>query len=98
MYGQWILDKIGHGLCHHFVAAWIESSKGDGSVDPNIPQMKGARWFSLKELRMCTNNFDVTNEIGEGGYGKVTPICIAHAGSSFLNIISLLFMESFARG
>ena len=51
-----------------FLAAWIGSTKDDFA---DIPQTKGARWFSLSELRICTNNFNVTNEIGEGGYGKV---------------------------
>ncbi|MCO5552751.1 hypothetical protein L7F22_006268 [Adiantum nelumboides] len=49
-------------------AAWIAASEGG---DPNIPQLKGARWFSLEEIRKCTNNFSRNNEIGEGGYGKV---------------------------
>ena len=48
-------------------AAWIAAGEGD----PNIPQLKGARWFSLDEIRKCTNYFSQNNEIGEGGYGKV---------------------------
>ncbi|KAF8019249.1 hypothetical protein BT93_G0044 [Corymbia citriodora subsp. variegata] len=44
--------------------------------DPNkssgdIPQLKGARWFSIEELKKYTNNFLEANEIGSGGYGKV---------------------------
>ncbi|KAI5065878.1 hypothetical protein GOP47_0018502 [Adiantum capillus-veneris] len=49
-------------------AAWIATGEGG---DANIPQLKGARWFSLEEIRKCTNNFSQSNEIGEGGYGKV---------------------------
>ncbi|KAL5539380.1 hypothetical protein UlMin_043041, partial [Ulmus minor] len=37
----------------------------------NIPQLKGARWFSFEELKKYTNNFSEANEIGSGGYGKV---------------------------
>ncbi|URE27874.1 leucine-rich repeat receptor-like protein kinase [Musa troglodytarum] len=48
-------------------ASWARS--GDESVD--APQLKGARWFSYDELKQCTNNFAVSNEIGSGGYGKV---------------------------
>ncbi|CAL9170726.1 unnamed protein product [Musa hybrid cultivar] len=48
-------------------ASWARS--GDESGD--APQLKGARWFSYDELKQCTNNFAVSNEIGSGGYGKV---------------------------
>lgn len=44
-----------------------DPNKSDGS----IPQLKGARWFSLEELKKYTNNFSDANEIGSGGYGKV---------------------------
>ena len=37
-----------------------------------MPQLKGARYFLFEELKKCTNNFSETNEIGSGGYGKVT--------------------------
>ncbi|KAK6915809.1 Serine-threonine/tyrosine-protein kinase, catalytic domain [Dillenia turbinata] len=37
----------------------------------SIPKLKGARRFSFKELKKCTNNFSDANEIGSGGYGKV---------------------------
>ncbi|XP_054779501.1 leucine-rich repeat receptor protein kinase HPCA1-like isoform X2 [Prosopis cineraria] len=36
------------------------------------PQLHGARRFSLKELQEYTNNFSQANEIGSGGYGKVS--------------------------
>ncbi|XP_042443559.1 leucine-rich repeat receptor protein kinase HPCA1-like isoform X2 [Zingiber officinale] len=55
----------------------IERSKAFGSwtrsgeENSDAPQLKGARWFSYEELRRCTNNFSVSNEIGSGGYGKV---------------------------
>lgn len=47
-------------------AVWIATGEKEAA---DIPQLKGARWFSLAEIRKCTNNFN--NEIGEGGYGKV---------------------------
>nr|POE57739.1 putative leucine-rich repeat receptor-like protein kinase [Quercus suber] len=34
-------------------------------------EVKGVRWFSLKELEKYTEHFSVANEIGSGGYGKV---------------------------
>ena len=37
-----------------------------------VPQLKGARWFSYEELKKYTNNFSAANEIGSGGYGKVS--------------------------
>lgn len=47
-------------------------SKG-GKDSDGAPQLKGARLFSYDELRKSTNNFAEANEIGSGGYGKVTP-------------------------
>jgi hypothetical protein len=38
----------------------------------SLPQLKGARLFSFKELQECTNNFSEANDIGSGGYGKVS--------------------------
>ncbi|KAI5081004.1 hypothetical protein GOP47_0004187 [Adiantum capillus-veneris] len=49
-------------------AAWIGTGQG---LSVHVPHLKGARWFSLGEIRSCTNNFSQSNEIGEGGYGKV---------------------------
>ncbi|XP_074294393.1 leucine-rich repeat receptor protein kinase HPCA1-like [Silene latifolia] len=40
-------------------------------TDLGLPHMKGARYFSFKELQKCTNNFSEDNNIGAGGYGKV---------------------------
>ncbi|KAK9750105.1 hypothetical protein RND81_02G173800 [Saponaria officinalis] len=37
----------------------------------DIPQLKGAKFFSFEELRKCTNNFSEYNCVGAGGYGKV---------------------------
>lgn len=34
--------------------------------------MKGGRCFSFEEVKKYTNNFSPENEIGSGGYGKVT--------------------------
>ncbi|KAK3419484.1 hypothetical protein EUGRSUZ_G00041 [Eucalyptus grandis] len=36
-----------------------------------VPQLRGARCFSIEELKKYTNNFSEDNEIGSGGYGKV---------------------------
>ncbi|KAG6473925.1 leucine-rich repeat receptor protein kinase HPCA1-like [Zingiber officinale] len=47
--------------------SWTRS----GEENSDAPQLKGVRWFSYEELRRCTNNFSVSNEIGSGGYGKV---------------------------
>ncbi|KAG0566527.1 hypothetical protein KC19_7G070000 [Ceratodon purpureus] len=34
-------------------------------------KVAGVRFFTFKELAKATNQFDVINEIGQGGYGKV---------------------------
>jgi len=49
------------------VASW-DSNKHSGAV----PQLTGARFFSFEELKKWTNNFSETNDIGCGGYGKVS--------------------------
>ncbi|GAB4848579.1 hypothetical protein Ancab_003285 [Ancistrocladus abbreviatus] len=54
-------DRATH-LSHPF-ANWVEKD--------DIPQLKGARSFSLEEIKKCTNNFSEANNIGAGGYGKV---------------------------
>ncbi|KAF5445318.1 hypothetical protein F2P56_034378 [Juglans regia] len=54
------------GLSKPF-ASWAPSGNDSGGA----PQLKGARWFSYDELKKCTNNFNESNEIGSGGYGKV---------------------------
>ncbi|KAI4302608.1 hypothetical protein MLD38_038332 [Melastoma candidum] len=43
----------------------------DGKDNGEAPRLKGARWFSFEELKKCTNNFSQSNELGQGGYGKV---------------------------
>ncbi|KAH9624094.1 hypothetical protein KSS87_018308, partial [Heliosperma pusillum] len=40
-------------------------------TDLGLPHMKGARFFTFRELQKCTNNFSEDNNIGAGGYGKV---------------------------
>ncbi|XP_021719098.1 probable leucine-rich repeat receptor-like protein kinase At5g49770 [Chenopodium quinoa] len=37
----------------------------------DVPQLKGARFFTFEELQKCTHNFSEANNIGSGGYGKV---------------------------
>ncbi|XP_074309240.1 leucine-rich repeat receptor protein kinase HPCA1-like isoform X2 [Silene latifolia] len=37
----------------------------------DVPQLKGARFFTFEELRKCTNGFSEYNCVGAGGYGKV---------------------------
>ncbi|KAL2939770.1 hypothetical protein RDABS01_011789 [Bienertia sinuspersici] len=39
--------------------------------DGDVPQLRGTRWFSLEDVKQCTNNFSHGSEIGVGGYGKV---------------------------
>ncbi|KAL5720653.1 hypothetical protein ACHQM5_013299 [Ranunculus cassubicifolius] len=48
-------------------ASWGSTGKDVGGA----PQLKGARWFSYEELKKSTNNFQDSNEVGSGGYGKV---------------------------
>ncbi|KAI5081867.1 hypothetical protein GOP47_0001610 [Adiantum capillus-veneris] len=48
------------------------ASWGSGKTDSGGGlKLKGARWFSFAELKKATNNFNESNEIGSGGYGKV---------------------------
>lgn len=48
------------------------ASWGPGGIDNgSIPKLNGARFFPYSELKKATNNFNESNEIGSGGYGKV---------------------------
>ncbi|GAB4847413.1 hypothetical protein Ancab_039819 [Ancistrocladus abbreviatus] len=55
-------DRAAH-YTHSFATSWDKNSE--------IPQLKGARWFSFEEINKYTNNFAEVNNIGSGGYGKV---------------------------
>ena len=52
-------------------AAQLDQSSRGGSVI----KVKAVGWFSLKELEKYTKHFSVANEIGSGGYGKVSFDC-----------------------
>lgn len=58
-------------------------------ISGGAPQLKGARWFSYEELKKYTNNFSAANEIGSGGYGKVSFKCLFSPPSPFV----LLFLR-----
>lgn len=49
-----------------FCASTASWSYGD------LPQIQGVRFISLEDVKQCTNNFAEINEIGIGGYGKVS--------------------------
>lgn len=34
-------------------------------------KIEGVKSFTYEEMKRATNNFDVGNEVGQGGYGKV---------------------------
>ncbi|XP_010682078.2 leucine-rich repeat receptor protein kinase HPCA1 isoform X2 [Beta vulgaris subsp. vulgaris] len=48
-----------------FVSWDSQGTSGD------VPQLKGARFFTFNEVQKCTNNFSEANHVGSGGYGKV---------------------------
>lgn len=33
--------------------------------------MDGIKSFTFREMTLATNNFDISNQVGEGGYGTV---------------------------
>uniref|UniRef100_A0ACD5XRF8 Uncharacterized protein n=1 Tax=Avena sativa TaxID=4498 RepID=A0ACD5XRF8_AVESA len=41
------------------------------STSSSVPQLRGARVFTFAELKKITNNFSESNDIGNGGFGKV---------------------------
>ena len=47
--------------------SWV-STRVDKS---GAPKLKGARLFTLSELKRATHSFHKSREIGAGGYGKV---------------------------
>ncbi|KAJ1262079.1 hypothetical protein BS78_09G080000 [Paspalum vaginatum] len=48
-------------------ASWGSMEQGIGEA----PKLKSARFFTLEELKLCTNDFRDINAIGAGGYGRV---------------------------
>ena len=50
-------------------ASW-ETNEDTGGA----PNLKGARFFSFEEIKKYTNNFPEINEIGSGGFGKVSEL------------------------
>lgn len=76
----------------NFSASWVPSGQDSGGA----PQLKGARWFSFDELKRCTNNFSVMNEIGSGGYGKVSklasrPLVLLGRSTQSASVVTYLF-------
>ena len=49
------------------IAAYLDLKNSD-----RVPQLKGAKCFSLDEITKCTNNFSEANHIGSGGYGMAS--------------------------
>lgn len=74
-------DQIALSLYISNPAFWVPSGNDSGSA----PQLKGARWFSYDELKKCTNNFSMSNEVGSGGYGKVN---VQMTFAAFLIVLS----------
>ncbi|QHO20802.1 putative leucine-rich repeat receptor-like protein kinase [Arachis hypogaea] len=55
---------------------WFDGRR-EGNWDPSKSncgtlELKAARQFSFKELKKCTDNFSLANDVGSGGYGKTT--------------------------
>ncbi|KAI5082247.1 hypothetical protein GOP47_0001990 [Adiantum capillus-veneris] len=48
-------------------ASWVAKQEDQDAA----PKLKGARFFTLAEMKKATNNFSQAQEIGAGGYGKV---------------------------
>ncbi|KAL2939665.1 hypothetical protein RDABS01_033823 [Bienertia sinuspersici] len=49
----------------------FEVSWDSQGTSGDVPQLKGARFFTFEEVLKCTNNFSEANNVGAGGYGKV---------------------------
>jgi serine/threonine protein kinase/Leucine-rich repeat (LRR) protein len=54
-------------VANHPFASWGAGGKEFGDA----PKLKGARWFSLAELKLATGDWSRKNELGRGGYGIV---------------------------
>jgi hypothetical protein len=51
----------------NYSASWGSMGEDIGEA----PKLKSARFFTLEELKLCTNDFREINAIGAGGYGRV---------------------------
>ena len=45
--------------------------------------------FNMEELATATNNFDMANKLGQGGYGPVYKVMVCHVEFIFSSKISL---------
>ncbi|CAM6094754.1 unnamed protein product [Calypogeia fissa] len=64
-----VMQKIraDRAVANHPFASWGAGGKELGEA----PKLKGARWFSLAELKLATDDWSSRNQIGRGGYGRV---------------------------
>ncbi|KAL0450882.1 UNVERIFIED_CONTAM: putative LRR receptor-like serine/threonine-protein kinase [Sesamum latifolium] len=57
---------------HQRSQAKVVKDQSRSSAVPKVPmKMDGVKPFSFEELQMATSSFNITTQIGQGGYGKV---------------------------
>lgn len=51
-------------------------------MNAEISGIESAKLYSYKELKLATDNFNLSNKIGEGGFGSVYKVLVHHHSCS----------------
>ncbi|KAL8208966.1 hypothetical protein R6Q57_008378 [Mikania cordata] len=75
--------------CFSFFSRWgTEPPKGFLEFEDELSEVQNLRLYSYKDLRSATNDFSLTNKIGEGGFGQVYRGRLRHGEDAAIKVLS----------